>query len=210
MDIAHTVALTLGVGWASGINLYAAMFTLGFLGATGSIHLPPGLEVLSNPLVLAAAALMYAVEFFADKVPGVDTAWDTLHTFIRIPAGALLAGGAVGDVGPGAELAASIVGGSLAAGSHATKAGSRVLINASPEPFSNWVASVGEDVAVIGGLWTALNHPWLFLALLALFLLLMAWLLPRIWRGVRRIFSALGRLFGGGRSRDSTEPGRGK
>jgi Domain of unknown function (DUF4126) len=197
MDIAHTIALTLGVGWASGINLYAAMLTLGFLGATGNIHLPPGLEVLSNPLVLAAAGLMYVVEFFTDKVPGVDTVWDTIHTFIRIPAGAILAAGAVGDVGYGAEVAATLVGGSLAAGSHATKAGSRVLINASPEPFSNWAASIGEDVAVIAGLWTALKHPWVFVVLLGLFLLLMIWLLPKIWRGIRRVFSALGRLFGG-------------
>ena len=136
MDIAHTLALTLGVGWASGINLYAAMLTLGFLGATGQMTLPPGLEVLSSPLVMAAAGLMYVVEFFTDKVPGVDTAWDTLQTFVRIPAGAILAAGAVSDIGPAAELAAGLVGGTLATGSHATKAGTRVMINASPEPFS--------------------------------------------------------------------------
>lgn len=196
MDIAHTLALTLGVGWASGINLYAAMLTLGFLGATGHMTLPPGLEVLSSPLVMAAAGLMYAVEFFTDKVPGVDTAWDTLQTFIRIPAGALLAAGAVGDVGPAAELAAGLVGGALATGSHVTKAGSRVMINASPEPFTNWAASVGEDVAVVAGLWTALNHPWLFLALLAGFILLMAWLLPKVWRGIKKVFAVLARVLG--------------
>jgi hypothetical protein len=196
MDIAHTLALTLGVGWASGINLYAAMLTVGFLGATGQMTLPPGLEVLSSPLVMAAAGLMYVVEFFTDKVPGVDTAWDTLQTFVRIPAGAILAAGAVSDVGPAAELAAGLVGGTLATGSHATKAGSRVMINASPEPFTNWAASVGEDVAVVAGLWTALNHPWLFLGLLAGFILLMAWLLPKIWRGVKKVFAALARLLG--------------
>jgi hypothetical protein len=206
MDVVHTIALTLGVGWASGINLYAAMLTLGLLGATGSIHLPPGLDILSNPLVLGAAGLMYVIEFFMDKVPGVDTAWDTLHTFIRIPAGAILAAGAVGHVGAAAELAAGIVGGSLAAGSHAAKAGSRVLINTSPEPFSNWVASIGEDVAVIGGLWAALKHPWVFVALLGLFILLTAWLLPKIWRGTRRVFSGLARVFGSGRAEQPPDP----
>jgi hypothetical protein len=196
MDIAQTIALTLGVAWASGINLYAAIFMLGFMGTTGNIELPPDLQVLSDPMVMLAAGFMYCVEFFADKVPGVDTGWDGIHTFIRIPAGAILAAGAVGEVGTGAQLAAMIAGGTLATGSHLTKAGSRVMINTSPEPFSNWFASVGEDVAVIAGLWAALNHPVLFLVLLGLFILLMIWLLPRIWRGIRKVFGYLGRLFG--------------
>jgi len=157
--------------------------------------LPPDLEVLANPLVIAAAGFMYAVEFFADKIPGVDTGWDTLHTFIRIPAGAALAAGAVGDVNIAVELAAAIVGGGLAAGSHAAKAGSRVMINTSPEPFSNWFASVGEDVAVIAGIWAALHQPYMFLAALLLFILLLIWLLPKIIRGVARVFGFLARLF---------------
>jgi hypothetical protein len=139
---------------------------------------------------------MYCVEFFADKVPGVDTGWDAIHTFIRIPAGAVLAAGAIGDVGTGAQLAAGIVGGALATGSHVTKAGSRVLINASPEPVSNWFASVGEDVMVILGLWTAIYNPVLFLVLLALFILLMIWLAPKIWRGIKKVFAYLGKFFG--------------
>jgi hypothetical protein len=139
---------------------------------------------------------MYCVEFFADKVPGVDTGWDAIHTFVRIPAGAILAAGAIGEVGPGAQLAAGLVGGALAAGSHATKAGTRVLINTSPEPVTNWFASIGEDVMVIAGLWTALYHPVLFLVLLTLFILLMAWLLPRIWRGIKVAFAWLGRKLG--------------
>lgn len=196
MDIAQTIALTLGVAWASGINLYAAIFMLGFMGTTGNIELPPDLQVLSDPMVMLAAGFMYCVEFFADKVPGVDTGWDGIHTFIRIPAGAILAAGAVGEVGTAAQLAAGIAGGTLATGSHLTKAGSRVMINTSPEPFSNWFTSVGEDVAVIAGLWAALNHPVLFLVLLGLFILLMIWLLPRIWRGIKKVFSYLGRLFG--------------
>jgi len=186
----------MGVAWASGINLYAAMLMLGYMGTTGNIDLPPGLEVLSNPMVMVAAGLMYTIEFFADKIPGVDTGWDALSTFIRIPAGAILAAGAVGDVGSGAQLAAAIAGGTLAAGSHATKAGTRVLINTSPEPVTNWFASVGEDVAVIAGLWTALYHPALFIVLLVLFILLSIWLLPKIWRGIKKVFAFLGRLPG--------------
>jgi len=196
MGIVETIALTMGVAWASGINLYAALFMLGWMGTTGDINLPPDLEVLTNPLVMTAAGFMYCVEFFADKVPGVDTGWDTLHTFIRIPAGAMLASAAVGDVTPAVELAAFIVGGSLATGSHATKAGTRVLINTSPEPFTNWTASVGEDIMVIGGLWAALNHPWLFIAALIIFILLVIWLLPKLWRGIKRVFGWLGRKLG--------------
>ena len=196
MDITQTIALTLGVAWASGINLYAAIFMLGWMGTTGNIELPPHLQILTDPMVMVAAGFMYCVEFFADKVPGVDTGWDAIHTFIRIPAGAVLAAAAVGDVGTGAQLAAGIVGGALATGSHITKAGSRVLINTSPEPVTNWFASVGEDVMVILGLWTALYHPVLFLVLLALFILLMIWLLPKIWRGMKKVFAYLGSFFG--------------
>ncbi len=199
-DLTQTLALTLGASWASGINLYAAILVLGFLGATGSVTLPAGLELLSDPLVMIAAGAMYLVEFFTDKVPGVDTAWDGLHTFVRIPAGALMAAGAVGDVGPAAELAVALVGGGVAAASHAAKAGTRVLINTSPEPFTNWAASITEDIGVVGGLLLALNHPAVFLALLALFFILLIWLLPKLWRGIRRVFGAVGRLFRWGRA----------
>ena len=181
-SIIATLALTMGASWASGINLYAVLLMLGLGGATGHVDLPPDLQVLENPLVIAAAGLMYCVEFFADKIPGVDSGWDTIHTFIRIPAGAMLAAGAVGDVAPVMELAAAIVGGGLATTSHATKAGSRLLINTSPEPVTNWGASIFEDVLVIGGLWTALNHPVLFIVLLLIFIALAIWMLPKIWR----------------------------
>jgi hypothetical protein len=205
MDITQTIALTMGVAWASGINLYAAIFVLGYLGMTGNIVLPPDLQILSDPMVMVAAGFMYCVEFFADKVPGVDTGWDTLHTFIRIPAGAVLSAGAVGDVGTGAQLAAGIVGGALATGSHMTKAGTRVLINTSPEPVTNWFASIGEDVAVIAGLWTALYHPVLFLVLLVLFILLMIWLLPKIWRGIKKVFGWLLRVLETSKTGESAE-----
>jgi hypothetical protein len=196
-QVVKTLSLAMGAGWASGINLYAAILVLGLLGTTGNIVLPAGLQVLMNPLVLGAAGVMYLVEFFADKVPGVDTGWDTLHTFIRIPAGALLAAGAVGDVNPAIAVAAGIMGGGLAAASHATKAGTRVLINTSPEPFSNWTASVAEDVAVVGGLWTALHYPWVFIAFIIIFILLMIWLLPKIWRGIKKVFGFIRDLLKG-------------
>ena len=196
-QLSQTLALSMGAAWASGINLYATILMIGLMGMTGNIQLPPGLEILTNPMVLFAAGVMYITEFVADKIPGVDTGWDAVHTFIRIPAGAMLAAGAIGDVTPALSLAAAIMGGGLAAGTHATKAGSRVLINTSPEPFTNWTASVTEDVAVIAGLWTALHHPALFLLLLFVFILLMIWLLPKMWRGVKTIFRKLGEWFGG-------------
>ena len=196
MDITQTIALTMGVAWASGINLYAAMLMLGYMGSTGNIDLPPELQILTNPVVMIAAGAMYCIEFFADKVPGIDTGWDLVQTFIRIPAGALLAAGAVGDAGLGSQLAAAVTGGTLATGSHLVKAGGRVLINTSPEPVTNWFTSLGEDVAVIAGLWTALQHPLLFLMFLGLFIMAMLWLLPRIWRAIRKIFARLGRLTG--------------
>lgn len=203
MDIVQPIALAMGASWASGINLYAAILTLGILSITGNIVLPPDLAVLANPLVIGAAGLMYAVEFVADKTPGVDTIWDSIHTFIRIPAGAILAAGAVGELGMGAELAAALVGGTLSASTHATKAGTRAMVNTSPEPFSNWSLSIGEDIAVIGGLWTALNYPWIFLGLLVLFIILMIWLLPRVWRGVKRVF----RWLSGGQERAAATTG---
>ncbi len=192
--VTAVIAVTLGVGWASGINLYAAMLTLGLMERLGYATLPAGLEVLADPLVIAAAGLMYMVEFVADKTPGVDTGWDAIHTFVRLPAGALLAMGAVGDVAPAAELAAAIVGGGMAAGSHSLKAGGRALINTSPEPFSNWTASVAEDVAVIAGLWIALHYPLLFLILLTVFIAVMIWLLPKIVRGLRILGQRVGRF----------------
>ncbi len=199
METIQAISLTLGVAWAAGINLYAAILVLGYLGATGSVDLPPDLEILTDPMVMMAAGFMYCVEFFADKVPGVDTGWDVLHTFIRIPAGALLAAGmAQGlNIGPAAELVALLIGGGLSATSHFTKTGSRVLINTSPEPFTNWTASITEDLVVVGGLWASLQHPALFILALILFILIVAWLLPKIWRALKRIFRAIGELLRG-------------
>jgi hypothetical protein len=194
-QIASVIALSMGAAWASGINLYAALLMLGLMSAFGALALPASLQLLANPWVIAAAGIMFVIEFFADKIPGVDSAWDAVHTFIRIPAGAVLAAAALGQVDPALALAAAIVGGGVAAATHTSKAGTRLLINTSPEPFSNWTASVAEDVLVIAGIWTAVSHPWLFLALFIAFMLLLLWVLPKIWRGVRKFFAAVKSLF---------------
>jgi len=196
MDAVSVIALSMGAAWASGINLYATLFMLGYMASTGNMTLPAELEILTNPMVMTAAGFMYCVEFFADKIPGVDSAWDSLHTFIRIPAGAMLAASAVGDVGPAMELTSALLGGTLAAGTHTTKAGTRLLINTSPEPVTNWTASISEDLLVIGGLWAALNHPVLFVIGLIAFILLMIWLLPRLWKLIKIIFRKVGSWLG--------------
>ena len=197
MGLVETIALTLGVAWAAGLNVYATVAVLGILGATGLYDLPPDLEALQSPLVIGIAALLFAVEFIADKIPGFDTVWDTLQTFVRIPAGVVLALGAVGEMDAATQVAAVLAAGTLTGATHAARAGTRALINTSPEPFSNWAASTAGDVAVFGGLWAALYHPVTFLVLLGLFGLLLVWLLPKIWRGIAGVGRAVGRLLGG-------------
>ncbi len=198
METIDIIAMTLGVAWASGINLYAAILVMGFMGAGGYTELPPSLTVLQDPMVLMAAGLMYFVEFFADKVPGVDSGWDAIHTFIRIPAGAMLAVGAAQglEINQAAELTAALLGGCLAASSHLTKAGTRLVINTSPEPLTNWTASIAEDLAVIGGLWTALNYPLTFILFIIVFVLLVIWLLPKLWRAIKNIVATIRGWFG--------------
>jgi len=198
METVDIIAMTLGVAWASGINLYAAILVMGLLGAGGYTELPPSLTVLQDPLVLMAAGVMYFVEFFADKIPGVDSGWDAVHTFIRIPAGAMLAMGAAQglEINQAAELAAALLGGSLAATSHLTKSSTRLVINASPEPVTNWTASIAEDFVVIGGLWASLNYPELFIAFIVLFVLVAIWLLPKLWRAIRGIIATIQGWFG--------------
>jgi Domain of unknown function (DUF4126) len=193
METIDIIAMTLGVAWASGINLYAAILVLGIMANGGYTQLPDSLTVLQDPLVLFAAGSMYFVEFFADKIPGVDSGWDAIHTFIRIPAGAMLAVGAAQglEINQAAELAAALLGGSLAATSHLTKSSTRLVLNTSPEPVTNATASVFEDLAVIGGLWTALNYPVAFIIFIVLFILLAIWLLPKLWRAIKDIFSTV-------------------
>jgi len=191
MDTLPSIALAAGLAWGSGIRLYAVLFLAGLMARLGYIELPPELGLLAHPAVLGASGFMFLIEFFADKVPGFDTLWDAAHTFIRIPAGALLAALALADQDPALILAAAILGGALASAAHLTKAGSRALINISPEPFSNWTASFGEEALLLGGLWAAAMYPLVFLAGLAIFLLAVLWLLPRIWRGLRVLWGRL-------------------
>ncbi|MBI5912727.1 MAG: DUF4126 domain-containing protein [Betaproteobacteria bacterium] len=191
MDTLQSVALAAGLAWGSGISLYAVLFLAGLMAHLGYVELPPGLGLLTHPAVLGASGFMLFIEFFADKLPGFDTLWDAAHTFIRIPAGALLAALALADQDPALILAAAILGGTLASAVHLTKTGSRALINASPEPFSNWTASFGEEALLLGGLWAAVRYPLAFLAGLAIFLLVALWLLPKIWRGLRVVWRRL-------------------
>ena len=191
MDTLQTLSLAMGTAWASGLNLYATVATLGIAGSAGMIQLPPNLQVLTEPLVIAVACLMYFVEFFADKVPYVDNGWDVIHTFIRIPAGALLAARAVGNVNPALELAALLAGGTVALAAHGTKATVRLAVNVSPEPFSNWFASVGEDLGVLGGIWLIFHHPLVMVLLVLGFTAAAAWLIPRLYRLAKRGFLAL-------------------
>ena len=187
----QTVALASLLAWASGIRLYCVVFSVGLAGYLGYLDLPAGLKVLAHPWVIGAAGFLLAVEFLVDKIPGFDSVWDGLHTFIRIPAGMLLAAGATGDTMNALTVAAGLLGGTITAGTHFAKAGGRVVINASPEPFSNWGASFSEDVMVLGGIWFAFQYPLLFLAALAAFVLTVIWLLPKLWQGVWTLWRLL-------------------
>ncbi len=176
------IAVALGAGWASGLNAYAAVLVLGVAQRLGLVGLPHDLQVLASPWVIGVATLLFALNFFADKIPYVDSINDVLQTFVRIPAGFLLAYGAAGGLSPEVAVVAGLLGGTLAAGTHIAKTGSRALINTSPEPFSNVAASLTEDVTVIGGLALAIAHPITFLCLLAAFVALLVWLLPKLAR----------------------------
>jgi hypothetical protein len=188
MDLIQTIALSAGLAWASGLRLYLVVFLAGVLSHFGVLQLPATLAVLQNPLVIVVAGIMAFAELIADKVPAFDSLWDGFQTFIRIPAGALLAAFAMGEVDPSWTVAAGLIGGTITAGTHFAKAGSRLAINTSPEPFSNWLASFGEEGMVLGGLWAMLASPALFLGLLAVFLIVAGWLLLRFWRLLRGLF----------------------
>jgi len=196
-DAAQLVALAAVLGFASGIRLYAVLLVVGLVGYAGWVELPAGLQVLAHPWVIGAAALMFAVEFFADKIPAVDSLWDAAHTFIRIPAGAALAAGVFGvGTAAGPDHAAwamvmAIVGGTLAATSHFTKAGVRAAVNTSPEPVSNVVASTAEDVLVGGLLALVLAYPLVALGVVIALAAIAAWLLPRLLRFIKRVLARL-------------------
>jgi len=183
------IAIAAALAWGSGLRAYAAIFALGLAGAAGWLELPEHLRLLQHPLVLGASGLMTAVEFFADKLPWLDSVWDAVHSFIRIPAGAALAAAVFGDSGAAVALAAAVLGGTLAAGVHFAKAGTRAALNTSPEPVSNWTASLTEDAIVPLGLWLAFAHPIAFLVLLIVFGVAAVLLMRLIWRGLRRLFA---------------------
>lgn len=187
LDMVSLATLAAGLGWASGLRLYALVFALGVLSRFSGLQLPGGLEVLGHPLVLGLSGLLLLAEFLVDKVPYLDSLWDTVHTFIRIPAGAALAAAVMADQGAAAQVAMVLLGGSLAAGTHLAKAGMRAAINTSPEPVSNVSASLGEDALTAVGLWTLFYHPLWFLGGLVLFMLLAGWLLVHFWRFVRSV-----------------------
>ncbi|THF64025.1 DUF4126 domain-containing protein [Pseudothauera nasutitermitis] len=188
LDLASLAVLAAGLGWASGLRLYALVFALGALGRFGGVQLPGGLEVLTHSWVLGLSGLMLFAEFFADKLPWLDSLWDGLHTFIRIPAGAALAAGVMGDQGAATQVIAGLLGGSLAAGTHLAKAGARAAINTSPEPVSNVLASFGEDAMFLGGLWLLFTNPLWFALGLLVFVLFAVALIVLLWRFVKRIF----------------------
>ncbi|MDR3396044.1 MAG: DUF4126 domain-containing protein [Pandoraea sp.] len=185
----ESIALGAGLSWGSGLRLYLTVFCAGLAARLGWLHLPPSLVVLTSTWVIAAAGVLAAIEFFADKIPFVDSAWDAVHTFIRIPAGIVLGAAALGQMDPTVTVLAGLAGGALAGTAHLAKAGSRALINTSPEPFSNVAASAGEDVSTVGGLALAFFLPAVFLVMLLVFVVLAWWWLPRVWRGWRSLLA---------------------
>ncbi|HNJ77375.1 MAG TPA: DUF4126 domain-containing protein [Azospira sp.] len=205
LSVVQAVALSAGLAWASGLRLYLVLFLAGLLSHLGYLQLPDTLELLRHPLVMGASGLLLVAETVADKVPGFDSFWDSLQTFVRIPAGALLAAFSLGVTDPALVTVAGLIGGTITAGTALSKAGGRLAINTSPEPFSNWTASVSEEAAVLGGFWLMLAHPWVFLGLLALFLLLLVWLLPKLWRFVRGAIGRIAAFFRAGGS-DANPP----
>jgi hypothetical protein len=197
MDTAQLIALAGALGWASGVRLYLVVLLTGLAGFMGWIQLPQGLHLLAHPVVLGASGFMVFVEFFADKIPGLDSLWDVVHTMIRIPAGAALAAGVFGADSGLMALVAALMGGTLAATSHAAKATTRAAINTSPEPFTNVGASLLEDGLVPLGLWLAIAHPLVFVVALLLVLVLSVWLIRTCWRFLRQLFARVARIFSG-------------
>jgi hypothetical protein len=185
------LAMSAAMAWGAGLRLYLVVFAVGLLGKLGYVPLPDTLKLLMNPLVLGAAGFMAFIEFFADKIPWLDSAWDAVHTFLRIPAGAALAAGMLGDSGEGVAMAAALIGGTLTAGTHFGKAGTRAVANTSPEPFSNIGLSLAEDTAVAGGLALAMANPLIFLLLLLIFVVALVVLIRFILKGLATVMRRL-------------------
>ena len=195
MDLT-TLGIAMGSAWFSGINLYATVVTLGLLQKFTFVKLPGEMSMLSNGWVLGAAGAMYAIEFFADKIPAVDSAWDAIHTFIRVPAGAIMAAASFADFDPTVKTIAMLVGGSIALGSHGLKASTRLAANASPEPVSNIALSLGEDVFTFAGAALLAFHPVVMLVVILILIILAIWLIPKIFRALKRMMNKFRSLFG--------------
>ena len=192
LDTPQLLAIAAALGWASGLRLYAVLFLTGIAGHLGWVALPAGLHVLQSPIMLGASGLMLFVEFFADKIPGVDTLWDMIHTVVRIPAGAALAAAVFGADQSSWAMAAALMGGTLAATSHVAKATTRAALNASPEPFSNIAMSLLGDSVVPVSLWLSWEHPYVFFGALAVALVVMivtTWVLAKFLRRLARRIS---------------------
>ena len=194
MELIQNLALAGGLSWASGLRLYLTIFAVGLLAKFGYVDLPATLDILSNPVLIGVSGTLAAIEFLADKIPYIDSAWDSIQTFIRIPAGALLAMGAINTSDPTIATVAALLGGSLAGATHATKAGSRAMINTSPEPVSNVAASFTEESMLITGGWLVFAHPAVFIGLLCGFIVMMFWLIPKLWRGIKMVLGNVGKV----------------
>jgi hypothetical protein len=197
MEALTELSVAAALAWGSGLRLYAVVFLAGAVQRLGWVTLPGDLALLAGDPFLMASGVLLLGEFLADKVPAFDSLWDGLQTFARIPGGMALAAAALGEHGASVQLVAALLGGGVAGMTHLGKSGARAAINHSPEPFSNWTASFAEDGLVIFGLWLAWQYPWLFLALLAVFLLVLAWLLPKLWRLLRATLRRLRRFLAG-------------
>lgn len=191
MNPIETLGLALGAGFSSGLNLYATVATLGLLQRFGVIHLPAGLQIIAHPIVLGIAVALYVVEFVADKVPYVDTIWDTVHTFIRPPAAALMAFGAAASAAPEWRWGAALLAGGVALTSHGTKASARAAVNSVPEPFSNWLLSFGEDLLAVWMTWMATKHPLATTVIVVVLVVISAFLLYHLFRFARKAFRRL-------------------
>ncbi len=197
MDWFSTLSLAFGSAWTSGINLYATITILGILQKFGATHLPGGLDALDNWWIIGVAGFLYLIEFFADKIPYVDSVWDVIHTFIRVPAGAVVAYAATNQMDAGVSIIAGLLGGGLALSSHGTKAALRATANVSPEPISNWALSFIEDGIAIIGAFLAVFAPVLIAIVLIIFLVFFVWFMPKFVRAMRRIFGGVRGIFSG-------------
>jgi hypothetical protein len=198
LDTASLLAIAAALGWASGLRLYAVVFLTGLAGALGWVELPAGLRLLQSPLMLGASGFMLFVEFFADKIPGVDSLWDAIHTLVRIPAGAALAAAVFGADQQSWALAAALLGGTLAATSHVAKATTRAAVNTSPEPFSNVAMSLLGDGVVPASLWLSWTHPYVFFVALAIAVVVMLALIVVFAKFLRRLARRVSGWFGAG------------